>query len=78
VVFDVDWLIDPFAQGGSFASLNWPAFRDAWLSVAHGVAQGNFARHLRTTIPTVIQTADRPTDAAQRLADWVRGHLDRH
>ncbi|MEV0458292.1 hypothetical protein [Catellatospora methionotrophica] len=35
VVFDVDWLIDPMTSGGSVA---WAAFRDAWLSVAHGIA----------------------------------------
>ncbi|GAB4055364.1 P-loop nucleotide/nucleoside kinase family protein [Catellatospora paridis] len=37
VVFDVDWLIDPMKTDGSVA---WDAFRDAWLSVAHGIAQG--------------------------------------
>ncbi|GAA2368288.1 hypothetical protein Cme02nite_27620 [Catellatospora methionotrophica] len=37
VVFDVDWLIDPMKATGS---LDWDAFRDAWLSVAHGIAQG--------------------------------------
>jgi hypothetical protein len=40
VVFDVDWLIDSFAQARQPAPVNWPAFRDAWLAVAHGVAQG--------------------------------------
>jgi Shikimate kinase len=39
-VFDVDWLIDSFHGVGAFEELDWPAFRDAWLSVAHGVAQG--------------------------------------
>jgi hypothetical protein len=33
-VFDVDLLIDPLQPGD-----DWTAFRDAWLHVAHGVAQ---------------------------------------
>jgi len=40
VVFDVDWLLDFFGQACAPGPINWPAFRDAWLSVAHGVAQG--------------------------------------
>lgn len=39
VVFDVDWLIDPFAHQPDRAEVHWPALRDAWLHVAHGVAQ---------------------------------------
>ena len=35
-VFDVDWLIDPM---GRAHSVDWRAFRDTWLHVAHGVAQ---------------------------------------
>jgi hypothetical protein len=38
VVFDVDWLIDPFEAASR--PINWAALRDAWVSVAHGVAQG--------------------------------------
>lgn len=37
-VFDMDWLIDPLKT--STGSVDWDAFRDAWLSVAHGLAQG--------------------------------------
>jgi hypothetical protein len=37
-VFDMDWLIDPLTN--STGSVDWDAFRDAWLSVAHGLAQG--------------------------------------
>ncbi|GGM30733.1 nucleoside kinase [Dactylosporangium sucinum] len=40
VVFDVDWLIGPFRRACSFGEVDWPAFRDAWLAVAHGAAQG--------------------------------------
>jgi len=40
VVFDVDWLMDSFGQACAPAPLSWPAFRDAWLSIAHGAAQG--------------------------------------
>lgn len=37
-VSDMDWLIDPLKT--STGSVDWDAFRDAWLSVAHGLAQG--------------------------------------
>jgi predicted kinase len=40
VVFDVDWLMDSFARASAPGAINWPAFRDAWLSIAHGAAQG--------------------------------------
>jgi hypothetical protein len=43
VVFDVDWLIDPFELACAPEPINWVAFRDGWLSVAHGVAQGDRA-----------------------------------
>ncbi|GAA2596458.1 hypothetical protein GCM10010399_28770 [Dactylosporangium fulvum] len=39
MVFDVDWLIGPFRRACEFGDVDWPAFRDAWLSVAHGAAQ---------------------------------------
>lgn len=39
IVFDVDWLIDPFARQPGNDELHWPSLRDAWLHVAHGVAQ---------------------------------------
>ncbi|MGY0386367.1 hypothetical protein ACWZJV_05290 [Nocardioides sp. WG-D5] len=35
-VFDVDWLIDPM---GGPVNIDWHAYRDTWLHVAHGVAQ---------------------------------------
>ena len=38
-VFDVDWLIDPLGRAGKDGQVDWPAFRDTWLHVAHGVAQ---------------------------------------
>jgi hypothetical protein len=38
-VFDMDWLIDPLKT--STGSVDWDGFRDAWLSVAHGLAQGH-------------------------------------
>jgi hypothetical protein len=133
VIFDVDWLIDSFAQACRPGEIAWPAFRDGWLSIAHGVAQGGrhtvllgpfmpeqlallparrwvtdihfavldctddsrrarltgrppwrersidehiaFAAHLRKTIPTLISTDTSPTDAADRVADWVRAHI---
>src|SRR5205085_2810852 len=39
LVFDVDWLIGPFERACEFGEVDWPALRDAWLSVAHGAAQ---------------------------------------
>lgn len=45
VVFDVDWLLDAagvLASGASLAELPWAGFDQAWLAVAHGVAQGGF------------------------------------
>jgi hypothetical protein len=133
VIFDVDWLIDSFAAACRPDAIPWPAFRDAWLSIAHGVAQGGrhtvllgpfmpehlaslparrwvtdihfaaldctddsrrarltgrppwrersidehiaFAAHLRKTIPTLISTDASPTDAAERVAEWVRKHM---
>ncbi|GAA3452819.1 AAA family ATPase [Dactylosporangium matsuzakiense] len=39
LVFDADWLIGPFERACEFGEVDWPALRDAWLSVAHGAAQ---------------------------------------
>jgi len=41
LVFDTDWLIDPF--GGDVTTLDWVVLRDTWLHVAHGVAQNGLA-----------------------------------
>ena len=46
VTFDVDWLIDPARGLSGGQPIPWSAFRDAWLSVAHGVAQAG--------LPTVL------------------------
>ena len=43
VVFDVDWLIDPMGRAARDGQVDWQAFRDAWLHVAHGVAQNGLA-----------------------------------
>ena len=45
-VFDIDFLIDPFAIQADGAALRWPAIRAAWLSVAEGLASGG--------MPTVL------------------------
>jgi hypothetical protein len=39
VTFDVDLLLDAAGALSGDEPIRWPAFRDAWLSVAHGVAQ---------------------------------------
>jgi len=46
VTFDVDWLIDPANALSHGRPIEWSAVRDAWLSVAHGVAQAG--------MPTVL------------------------
>jgi hypothetical protein len=46
VTFDVDWLIDPATTLAVGQPLDWSALRDAWLAVAHGVAQAG--------MPTVL------------------------
>lgn len=38
-VFDVDWLIDPLGRAASDGQVDWTAFGDTWLHVAHSVAQ---------------------------------------
>ena len=39
VTFDVDWLLDAATAMAGSQPIAWPAFREAWLAVAHGVAQ---------------------------------------
>jgi len=38
LVFDVDLLIDSATAMAGGSPISWPALRDAWLAVAHGVA----------------------------------------
>jgi hypothetical protein len=38
-VFDADSLIDPLGRAAKDGQINWTAFTDTWLHVAHGVAQ---------------------------------------
>lgn len=38
VAFDVDLLLDAAGALSGDRPVNWPAFRDAWLAAAHGVA----------------------------------------
>ncbi|MGH3972067.1 MAG: hypothetical protein ACRDS9_01885 [Pseudonocardiaceae bacterium] len=62
-VFDVDWIIDPM---GGVDRVDWSAFRDTWLHVAHGVAQNG--------LPTLLLGPFIP----EHLADlpgrrWVDG-----
>lgn len=46
VTFDVDWLIDAARDLGKGPPVRWPAFQEAWLAIAHGVAQSG--------MPTVL------------------------
>lgn len=46
VTFDADWLIDAAGALSGSQPINWSAFRDAWLAVAHGAAQSG--------LPTVL------------------------
>lgn len=43
VVVDVDWLIDPLRRADHDGAIDWDAFRDTWLHVAHGIAQNGLA-----------------------------------
>ena len=53
LVFDADWLIGPFERACEYGEVDWPALRDAWLSVAHGAAQSG-----RSTVLLAPFTAD--------------------
>jgi hypothetical protein len=46
VTFDADLLMDAAGALSAGQPVNWPAFRDVWLAVAHGVAQSG--------LPTVL------------------------
>jgi predicted ABC-type ATPase len=46
VVFDIDWLIDAATALSGDRPLDWAAVRQAWLAIAHGVAQSG--------LPTVL------------------------
>jgi predicted ABC-type ATPase len=46
VTFDADLIMDAAGALSGGQPVNWPAFRDAWLAVAHGVAQSG--------MPTVL------------------------
>jgi hypothetical protein len=39
VTFDADWLLDAAGALSAGQPVSWPAFRDAWLAIAHAVAQ---------------------------------------
>ena len=56
LVFDVDWLIDPFTRAGT--PVDWPALFEAWLVVAHGAAQGG--RHTVLLGPLTPDKLDVP------------------
>jgi predicted kinase len=46
VTFDADLLMDAAGALSGSQPINWPALRDAWLAVAHGIAQSG--------MPTVL------------------------
>ncbi|WP_433204445.1 hypothetical protein ACQP00_35935 [Dactylosporangium sp. CS-047395] len=64
LVFDADWLIGPFERACEFGEVDWPAFRDAWLSVAHGAAQSQ-----RHTVLLAPFTPDQLDELAGRR--WI-------
>jgi hypothetical protein len=39
VTFDIDWLIDSATELNGGQPFRWPALRNMWLAIAHGVAQ---------------------------------------
>jgi hypothetical protein len=67
VVFDVDWLPDAagvLAGGVPVTEIPWTGFDQAWLAVAHGVAQSGLATVLLGTV-----TPDRVESNAGRV--WI-------
>jgi adenylate kinase len=49
ITFDMDWLLDAateLSHAETLKSIDWAAYRSAWLAVAHGVAQSG--------LPTVL------------------------
>jgi hypothetical protein len=67
VVFDVDWLLDAagvLAGGVPVTEIPWTGFDQAWLAVAHGVAQSGLATVLLGTV-----TPDRVESNAGRV--WI-------
>lgn len=48
-VFDANWLHDSSRRMSLPDAMDWTSFRDAWLAVAHGVAQGGRATVLICT-----------------------------
>jgi hypothetical protein len=55
LTFDVDWLLDAAGALSGGQPARWPAFRDAWLAVAHGVAltrtaAGSYSHPLDVTL----------------------------
>ncbi|WP_433181716.1 AAA family ATPase [Actinoallomurus sp. CA-150999] len=56
VTFDADLLMDAAGALSGSRPIDWPAFRDAWLAVAHGVAQSGMPTVLLGPfIPTHLQ-----------------------
>jgi hypothetical protein len=67
IVFDVDWLLDAsgvLAGGATVTEIPWAGFDQAWLAVAHGVAQSGLATVLLGTV-----TPDRVEPNVGR--EWV-------
>ena len=46
VTFDYDLLLDAAESLSGEGTVDWPAYREAWLAVAHGIAQSG--------LPTVV------------------------
>jgi hypothetical protein len=64
-VFDADWLIDPLGRAAKDGQIDWAAFTDTWLHVAHGVAQNG--------LPTLLLAPFIPREPRQP----ARPSLDR-
>jgi hypothetical protein len=67
-VFDADWLIDPLGRAAKDGQIDWTAFTDTWLHVAHGVAQNG--------LPTLLLAPRQsPSEVAETVAAWVRDSM---
>jgi hypothetical protein len=63
VTFDVDWLLDAAGALSGGRPIAWPAFWEAWLAVAHGVAQSG--------MPTVLLGSLMPPLDGRASRQWV-------
>ena len=76
VTFDADLLMDPAKALNGGEPIIWPAFRDAWLAVAHGVAQSGLPTVLLGPfIPGHLAWRGRDIDEQVEFGRWLRRNI---